>query len=112
MQLFNYTGREIYIEDEIKGRNRVIDVDKLVLEEKTIEEVGEIDGIKILETHYEWYKNAGLPDYVEGVFYIVESDIAEIAKKIGRRTDDLFIPAGKVHEDWDGAIVCQGLARV
>jgi hypothetical protein len=36
----------------------------------------------------------------------------EIAKKIGRRTDDLFIPAGKVHEDWDGAIVCQGLARV
>ena len=63
--------------------------------------VGEIDGIKIWTTKsrikVEWEtldKSELLPDPAEDTYYIVTREIANVAKKIGRTTDDLLIPMG------------------
>lgn len=78
--------------------------------EQTVEHVGELDGIELVTMRFG--KPESLPDYTEGVYYIVSITTANAAKAAGRRVDDLLITSDPVRDD-DGRIVgCRKFAVI
>lgn len=58
-------------------------------------EVGVVHKVPVVQTFgYEGLVN--LPEYQNGVYYIVEDEVADAAKMLGRNTADLLIPFDNV----------------
>jgi hypothetical protein len=68
-----------------------------------------IEGIEIVELTFG--DVIGLPEYSEGVYYIVSLITAQAADRHGRRTDDLFLTANPVRDDEGRIIGCRNLMR-
>lgn len=73
---------------------------------QTEEVCGEIDGIEVVKTVFGEVE--GLPEPVEGTFYIVSSLVAQAAK--GR--DDLLIPGRCVRNEAGQVLGCTCFGRV
>lgn len=71
----------------------------------TTREVGDIDGVPIVEERYE--EVAGLPDPKPGVVYVVSRVVA--AARPERR--DLLVPADLVRDDQDQVVGARALAQ-
>ena len=72
--------------------------------------VGELEGIELVTMKFG--EPEGLPDPVEGTYYVVSITTANAAKSAGRITDDLLITADLVR-DADGRIIgCERFALV
>lgn len=71
---------------------------------------GTLDGIELVKTVFG--KVEGLPDYQEGVFYIVSAITANAAKAEGRITADLLIVSDAVRNDQGQIIGCRRFAVI
>jgi len=72
--------------------------------------VGKLFNIPIVEKTFE--EPEGLPDFKEGIFYIVSIITANAARAIGRTTEDLLITSD-LTRDAEGQILgCKSLAKI
>ena len=71
---------------------------------------GEIDGVELVSMKFG--EPEDLPEFEEGVYYVVSIITANAAKAVGRRVDDLLITSDPVR-DADGRIAgCKRFALV
>ena len=74
------------------------------------EVVGNLDGVELVSMKFG--EPEDLPDYAEGIYYVVSIITANAAKAVGRRVDDLLITADPMR-DADGRIIgCKRFALV
>jgi hypothetical protein len=73
-----------------------------------IKEIGSIDGIQIISKRFIGID--GLPEEVEGTFYVVSLPVAQAGKMLGRK--DLLIPGTVVRNDLGQIVGCLNLAVV
>lgn len=71
---------------------------------------GTLDGIELVKTVFG--KVEGLPDYQEGVFYIVSAITINAAKAEGRTTADLLVVSDTVRNDQGQIIGCKRFAVI
>ena len=77
---------------------------------QTAEHIGEIDGVELVSMKFG--EPEDLPEFEEGVYYVVSIITANAAKAVGRRVDDLLITSDPVR-DADGRIAgCKRFALV
>lgn len=76
----------------------------------TTEYVGDLEGFRI--TRSSFGEPVNLPEYSEGVYYVVSLATAQAARAYGRRTDDLFFTNEAVRNP-DGSIRgCRSFAQL
>lgn len=59
-----------------------------------------------------YYVIEGLPEYASGVSYLVNWEVAEIAKRAGRKLDDLWLPTQPCFMDEGVRLEQIGYARI
>lgn len=59
------------------------------------QEVGVVHNVPVIQT-FGYKELVNLPEYQNGVYYIVEEAVVDAAKMLGRNTDDLLIPFDNV----------------
>lgn len=72
------------------------------------EKVGELSGIPLVKTSFGELN--GLPEYQEGVYYIVSAIAANAAMAEGRRVDDLLLVSDTVRNEQGQIIGCRKFA--
>jgi hypothetical protein len=72
-------------------------------------EVGNIDGVSIVEMTYGMPE--GLPHPEDGVYLIVSALTVEAARRTGRTIDDLLLTADLVRDEAGRVVGCRALAR-
>lgn len=70
---------------------------------ETVTDLNDIDGIPICST--KWSKTIDVPDYVEGIYYIV----SQLVKNAMPRRKDFLTPKGAVRDDEGNVIGCTRL---
>ena len=63
---------------------------------QTAEHIGEIDGVELVSMKFG--EPEDLPEFEEGVYYVVSIITANAAKAVGRRVDDLLITSDPVRD--------------
>ena len=77
---------------------------------QSIEEVGTLSGHRLVR--YRYGAPVGLPDYKEGTFYIVSSILVDSVLQVGRRPDDLLLPADTVRDGQGRIAGCKAFSLV
>lgn len=70
----------------------------------------QVDGFPYRLTSNTYGEVEGLPEYEEGVYYILSALTVSAAKAHGRRTDDLLITSDPVRDDQGRIIGCKAFA--
>lgn len=68
------------------------------------QEVGVVHEVPVIQI-FGYEKLVDLPEYQNGVYYIVEEEIADAAKQLGRTTTDLLIPFDNVFDEDDAKTI-------
>lgn len=62
-----------------------------------------------------WYQTFGaivdLPEYTDGVLYVVSGLLVSAASAAGRKTDDLLVPGQQIRDEEGRVVGCRGFIR-
>ena len=109
MEIINLTPHKINIVDNDGKLIKVFKSEGLARATQKDVEIGMLEGIPIIETHFG--EPIDLPEYDQGTYYIVSAITAKAASLSGRNTQDLLL-TGKTVRNGDGQIIgCQALAK-
>ncbi len=104
-KILNLTPHPIHIVDAEGNKIKTIEASGLVrLASKTVPS-GEIDGVNITTTQFG--EPEGLPEYEEGVYYIV----SQLVKSALPMRTDLLVPAEVVRDDKGNIVGCKSLGQ-
>lgn len=107
MSVINKTQHAVHIVDENGQVVRTYEKgdSQIRLAVKTVQDVPLVDGTPTSRT--EFGEPEGLPDYVEGVFYIV----SQLVKNALPNRTDLLVPAEVVRDEKGNIVGCKSLGR-
>ena len=108
--IINLTPHTINICNEDGTIMRSFESQGIARAKQTAEVVGDLDGVELVSMKFG--EPEDLPEFKEGIYYVVSIITANAAKAVGRRVDDLLITSDPVR-DADGRIIgCKRFALV
>lgn len=109
MTIINLTPHAVNIVDEKGNTIKTFESAGVARATQKDVEVGMLEDIPLIETTFG--EPVDLPEYSQGMYYIVSALTAKAASLSGRGTEDLLL-TGKTVRNNDGQIIgCQALAR-
>lgn len=103
-KLLNYTPHPIHVVGEDNQVIKTIESTGLIrLKASTVDAGFEVNGVKITTTDFG--EPEGLPEFEEGVFYIV----SQLVKSALPQRRDLLVPAEVVRDDKGNILGCKSL---
>lgn len=110
MKIVNLTPHEIKIVSEDGTVAATFPSQGIARATQTAKVIGKLNGIEIVSM--EFGKPENLPEFTDGIYYVVSVITANAAKATGREMSDLLITADPVRDEAGRIIGCRRFATI